>query len=174
MRASERSPCWRQNTTNRRIVVHKWPKAAIIARRPADSHADTMKNNLIAAAELDRLETWAKYTSDMCHSCISSCCTLPVEVRINDLIRIGVVDEFERSEPPKNIAKRLQKEGIVERFNQKSGIFTLIRMSNNDCLYLDRKSRLCTIYDKRPDTCRNHPKIGPRPGYCAYRPKTTG
>ncbi len=44
-------------------------------------------------------------------------------------------------------------------------------MSNNDCLYLDRKSRLCTIYDKRPDTCRNHPKVGPRPGYCAYKPK---
>ncbi|MCF5394086.1 YkgJ family cysteine cluster protein, partial [Pseudomonas syringae] len=22
-----------------------------------------------------------------------------------------------------------------------------------------------------PDTCRNHPKVGPRPGYCAYKPK---
>ena len=74
-------------------------------------------------------------------------------------------------DPPKNIAKRLQKEGIVERFNQKSGIFTLQRMSNNDCLYLDRKSRMCTIYEIRPDTCRNHPRIGPRPGYCAYVPK---
>ena len=107
----------------------------------------------------------------MCHSCVSSCCTLPVEVRITDLIRIGVVDEFERGEPPKNIAKRLQKDGLVERYNQKSGIFTLTRMANNDCYYLDRKTRLCTIYDKRPDTCRNHPRIGPRPGYCAYRPK---
>ena len=93
------------------------------------------------------------------------------EVKIKDLIRIGIVDEFERGEPPKNIAKRLQKEGIVERYNNKSEIFTLQRMSNNDCLYLDRKTRFCTIYDKRPDTCRNHPKIGPRPGYCAYKPK---
>jgi hypothetical protein len=100
-----------------------------------------MKPNLIAAAEIDRLDTWAKYSAPMCGSCISSCCTLPVEVKIKDLIRIGVVDEFERGDPPKNIAKRLQKEGIVERFNQKSGIFTLQRMSNNDCLYLDRKSR---------------------------------
>ena len=130
-----------------------------------------IKPRLIAAAEIDRLETWAKYTADMCHSCMSSCCTLPVEARLNDLIRIGVVDEFERSEPLKNIAKRLQKEGIVERFNQKSGIFTLQRMSNNDCLYLDRKSRMCTIYEIRPDTCRNHPRVGPRPGYCAYVPK---
>jgi Fe-S-cluster containining protein len=108
----------------------------------------------------------------MCGSCVSTCCTMPVEVRFNDLLRIGLVQEFERSEPRKNIAKRLQKEGIVERYNQKQEIFTLVRMANNDCLYLDRKSRLCTIYDLRPDTCRNHPKIGPRPGFCAFKPKT--
>lgn len=99
-----------------------------------------MKPNLIAAAEIDRLDTWAKYSAPMCGSCVSSCCTLPVEVKIKDLVRIGVVDEFELGDPPKNIAKRLQKEGLVERFNQKSGIFTLQRMSNNDCYYLDRKS----------------------------------
>jgi len=126
---------------------------------------------LVAAAALHRLDTWAKYYKGLCRDCMATCCTLPVEVRIKDLIRIGVVDEFEAGEPPKNVAKRLMKEGIVERFNQKSGIFTLTRLANNDCLYLDRKSRLCTIYDKRPDTCRNHPQIGPRPGYCAYKPK---
>ena len=130
-----------------------------------------MKNNLIPAADIERLDTWARYNKDMCYSCHSTCCTLPVEVRLSDLIRIGVVDAFEKDEPAKNIAKRLQKEGIVERFNQKSGIFTLTRLSNNDCLYLDRKTRLCTIYDLRPDTCRNHPRVGPRPGYCAYKPK---
>ena len=130
-----------------------------------------MRPQLIAAAEIDRVETWTKYNKDMCTSCMSTCCTMPVEVRIADLIHLGVVDEFERGEPPKNIAKRLQKEGIVERFHQKSEIFTLVRMGNNDCLYLDRKTRLCTVYDLRPETCRNHPKIGPRPGFCAYKPK---
>ena len=130
-----------------------------------------MKNNLIPAADIDRLDTWARYNKDMCYSCHSTCCTLPVEVRLSDLIRIGVVDAFEKDEPAKNIAKRLQKDGIVERFNQKTGILTLTRLSNNDCLYLDRKTRLCTIYDQRPDTCRNHPRVGPRPGYCAYKPK---
>ncbi len=130
-----------------------------------------MKPQLIAAAELDRLETWQKYSAHMCGGCVSSCCTLPVEVKIKDLIRIGIVDEFERGDPPKNIAKRLQKEGIVERYNSKSEIFTLQRMSNNDCLYLDRKTRFCTIYDKRPDTCRNHPKIGPRPGIARTSPR---
>ena len=83
-----------------------------------------------------------------------------------DLERIGDL--------AKNIAKRLSKAGIVEHFNHKHGIFTLTRLANGDCLYLDRKTRLCTVYAKRPDTCRNHPRIGPRPGYCAYRSKTAG
>ena len=130
-----------------------------------------MKTRLIASADPERLETWVRYSAGLCRDCHATCCTLPVEVRIDDLIRLELVDVFERDEPAKNIAKRLQKEGIVERFNSKSEIFTLQRMSNNDCLYLDRKTRFCTIYDKRPDTCRNHPKIGPRPGYCAYKPK---
>ena len=131
-----------------------------------------MRPQLIAAAEIDRVETWTKYNKDMCTSCMSTCCTMPVEVRFNDLLRLGLVQEFERDEPRKNIAKRLQKEGIVERFHQKSEIFTLVRMGNNDCLYLDRKTRLCTVYDLRPETCRNHPKVGPRPGFCAYKPKS--
>ncbi len=130
-----------------------------------------MTKLLIVGADLDRTDTWIKYERTMCSSCVSSCCTMPVEVRFNDLLRLGLVQEFERDEPRKNIAKRLQKEGIVERFHQKSEIFTLVRMSNNDCLYLDRKTRLCTVYDLRPETCRNHPKIGPRPGFCAYKPK---
>lgn len=130
-----------------------------------------MKPRLTAAAEVDRLETWARYYNGLCHGCHATCCTMPAEVRLEDLIRLGVVDAFERDEPPKNIARRLMKEGVIEHFNQKLGRFTLTRLSNDDCLYLDRKSRLCTVYDKRPDTCRNHPHIGPRPGYCAYRPK---
>ena len=130
-----------------------------------------MTKLLIVGADLDRTDTWIKYERTMCSSCVSSCCTMPVEVRFNDLLRLGLVQEFERDEPRKNIAKRLQKEGIVERFHQKSEIFTLVRMGNNDCLYLDRKTRLCTVYDLRPETCRNHPNIGPRPGFCAYKPQ---
>lgn len=129
-----------------------------------------MKPQLIPAADIDRLDTWQKYRKGLCDSCNASCCTLPVEVHIDDLIRLGLVDEFEREEPLKQIAKRLQREGVVERFHQKSSIFTLSRMSNDDCLFLDSHTRRCTVYDKRPTTCRNHPQIGPRPGYCAYRP----
>jgi Fe-S-cluster containining protein len=24
------------------------------------------------------------------------------------------------------------------------------------------------VYEKRPNTCRLHPQVGPRPGYCPY------
>jgi Fe-S-cluster containining protein len=159
------------------MVVHNDAEIVIIARLEC-SHPESqtqvhsvMSKLLIVGADLDRPDTWIKYERTMCGSCVSTCCTMPVEVRFNDLLRIGLVQEFERAEPRKNIAKRLQKEGIVERYNQKQEIFTLVRMANNDCLYLDRKSRLCTIYELRPDTCRNHPKIGPRPGFCAFKPK---
>lgn len=78
------------------------------------------------------------------------------------------MDEFERDENPKKIAKRLKKEGIIEHFYPKKELYTLTRMANGDCLFLDTNTRRCTIYKKRPDTCRNHPQIGPRSGFCAY------
>ncbi|HEY4665448.1 MAG TPA: YkgJ family cysteine cluster protein, partial [Comamonas sp.] len=31
--------------------------------------------------------------------------------------------------------------------------------------------RRCTVYEKRPETCRLHPKKGPKPGWCAYGDK---
>ena len=71
----------------------------------------------ILGADLDRTETWIRYDKAMCLDCASSCCTLPVEARLSDLIRMGVVDEFEKGEPLKDIAKRLKKDGVVERLN---------------------------------------------------------
>ncbi len=127
--------------------------------------------NTIPAANIDNLNTWVKYRSSLCRSCRGTCCSLPVEAYFSDLVRMGVVDEFEASEPPKRLAKRLMKAGIIEHFNHKGEVYTLSRYANDDCIYLDQKSRLCVIYDKRPDTCRNHPQIGPKSGYCAYQPK---
>lgn len=122
-------------------------------------------------SDLARTETWLKYRKGLCDSCHASCCTMPVEVRLPDLVRLGVVDEFEAGEPPKQIARRLEKAGIVAHFNFKHTLFTLARRANDDCIYLDPASRRCTVYDQRPATCRNHPQIGPRPGFCAYRPR---
>ncbi|GGP25204.1 YkgJ family cysteine cluster protein [Silvimonas amylolytica] len=119
---------------------------------------------------LENLDTWARYKQAMCMDCQSTCCTMPVEVKLPDLVRMGVVDPFEAEhEAPKNVAKRLEKARIIQHFNFKTSVFTLAQRANGECTYLDAQTRLCTIYDQRPNTCRNHPKIGPKPGFCAYR-----
>jgi Fe-S-cluster containining protein len=118
-----------------------------------------------------RPETWIKYRDNLCDSCSAGCCSLPVELTFDDLIRMELVDEFEKGESPRKIAKRLKKEGFIRLFNLKSGVFTLEQLANEDCVFLDQKSRRCTVYEKRPETCRQHPAVGPRPGFCAYRKK---
>jgi Fe-S-cluster containining protein len=105
----------------------------------------------------------------MCNTCAANCCTMPVEVKIPDLIQLNLVDAFEAEhEEPKQIAKRLSKAGLIDHFNFKNSIFTLARHSNGDCQYLDGKSRMCKVYDIRPSTCRKHPQVGPKPGFCPY------
>jgi len=123
----------------------------------------------ISIVDVDNCDTWTRYKSGLCNSCAANCCTMPVEVKLADLVRLELVDPFEAEhEEPKQIAKRLQKAGLIERFNFKNSIFTLARRANGDCSNLDATTRRCTVYDKRPNTCRLHPQVGPKPGYCPY------
>lgn len=130
-----------------------------------------MTKNILRCVDVNDTSTWSAFRARLCASCRANCCTMPVELRIDDLIRMELLTEFDAGEPIKKIAKRLKKEGVIDHFHFKNEIFTLVRLANNDCLYLDSTSRRCTIYDKRPETCRNHPRIGPRPGFCPYGPK---
>jgi Fe-S-cluster containining protein len=119
--------------------------------------------------DVDRCETWTRYRNGLCDSCAANCCTMPVEIRLADLVRLEVVDPFEAEhEDPRQIAKRLTKAGVLERFNAKHGIFTLARRADGDCRFLNARTRRCTVYAQRPDTCRKHPQVGPRPGHCPY------
>ncbi len=123
----------------------------------------------IAVVDVDRGDTWTRYRSGLCDSCAANCCTMPVEVRLPDLIRLGLVDPFEAEhDAPKQIAKRLEKAGLIDHFNFKHGIYTLARRANGDCSHLHPQTRRCTVYEDRPDTCRKHPQVGPRQGYCPY------
>lgn len=128
-----------------------------------------MSRTSIPLVDINRPSTWVKYQKNLCRDCQAKCCSMPVEMKIKDLIRLEVIDEFESLEPAKKIARRLKKEGIIDRFNHKRQIFTLARLANSDCIYLHPRTRACTVYDKRPQICRNHPQVGPRPGYCAYQ-----
>ncbi|MEN9888817.1 MAG: hypothetical protein RL559_854 [Pseudomonadota bacterium] len=98
---------------------------------------------------------------------------MPVEVRLPDLVRLQLVDVFEAEhEPPKQIAKRLLKAGLIDHFNFKNSVFTLARRASGDCHFLDAQTRRCTVYALRPNTCRLHPQISPRPGHCPFGPKS--
>jgi Fe-S-cluster containining protein len=123
----------------------------------------------IAVVDVDRCETWTRYKNGLCDTCAANCCTMPVEVKMADLVRLGMVDPFEAEhDDPKYIAKRLSKAGQIEHFNFKNSIFSLARRASGDCQLLDAKTRRCTVYDKRPNTCRLHPQVGPRPNHCPY------
>ena len=123
----------------------------------------------IAIVNVDNCDTWTRYRNGLCNTCAANCCTMPVEVKLPDLVRLELVDPFEAEhEEPKQIAKRLQKMGVIEHFNFKNSIFTLSRRANGDCQNLAAKTRRCNVYEKRPNTCRLHPQVGPRPGYCPY------
>lgn len=124
-------------------------------------------------ANVENTATWAKYSKKLCGHCGATCCSLPVEVHPSDLIRMELMDEFELEEDLKHTARRLMKQHLVEHFHSKTKTFTLTRMASGDCLFLDSRTRRCTIYSQRPDTCRNHPQVGPRSGYCAFRRKAS-
>jgi uncharacterized protein len=97
---------------------------------------------------------------------------MPVEVKMSDLIRLEIATEDEASGSIKKLAKRLIKEGILKSYRSGTEFFMLTQRSNDDCYFLDPKSRLCSVYEKRPDTCRSFPAaVGPRIGYCPSQKK---
>lgn len=118
----------------------------------------------------DRPSTWRFYKEGMCQGCNAGCCTMPVEVKIEDLVRLGLVSEDEAVGSHKKIFKRLSKEGIVGSFRQGTGLFMLTQRDGGDCYFLNKQTRLCTVYETRPGVCREFPKIGPRPGFCPCQP----
>ena len=133
-------------------------------------HNPTPMRSPISIVDVDRLDNWSRYRAGMCETCAANCCTMPLEVQLPDLVRLGLVDAFEAEhEEPRHIARRLQKARLIDHFNHKNAIFTMARRASGDCNFLDPKTRLCTVYDKRPETCRLHPqKKSPKPGFCAY------
>lgn len=118
----------------------------------------------------DKPWTWKKFRKGMCEGCWAGCCTMPVEVKLSDLIRLEVCSQDEADNSLKKLVKRLRKDGYIQNYREGTDLFTLERKNNGDCMYLG-SDRLCTVYEKRPEVCRRFPEIGPRPGYCPCGPK---
>jgi hypothetical protein len=110
--------------------------------------------------------TWKPWKKGLCEGCWAGCCTLPLEVSAYDLIRLGVITEDEAAASLKKVARKLSKEGIIQSYRATAGLFIIEQRGGRDCIFLHEKTRLCTVYEKRPEVCRTFPKIGPRPGWC--------
>lgn len=92
---------------------------------------------------------------------------MPVEVRAQDLIRLNLATEDELNVSIKKVAKKLIRDGVIKSYREGTEFFMLTQKTNDDCYFLDSKTRLCTVYEKRPETCRDFPnRVGPRLGFC--------
>jgi Fe-S-cluster containining protein len=120
---------------------------------------------MMAGVDSQRPSTWKAFRPGLCEGCWAGCCTLPLEVTIEDLLRLGLASP---DETEKKTARRLMREGVVRSYRAGTGLFTLEQRPSGDCRFLD-SDRRCTVYDKRPNVCRRFPSIGPRPGFCPAR-----
>ncbi|MEK6626449.1 MAG: YkgJ family cysteine cluster protein, partial [Bdellovibrionota bacterium] len=122
--------------------------------------------------DVERPQTWGRYRKEHCHNCRALCCSLPVEATAQDLVRMQMLEEFDLTLGEKHLSKCFKDQKRIRSYNKKTAKFTLAQRSNGDCLYLN-EARRCSIYERRPETCRNHPKIGPRPNFCPYQSKSS-
>ena len=118
------------------------------------------------------LRQWRKFEKGLCDTCIGSCCYMPVEIPIEDLFEQGFLDPFIKELDEKEQIKEALKLNFVKRYTPSSKKFTLHQKKDLSCFFLDNNGR-CSIYEKRFTTCRNHPKVGPKPNHCAYIKRPT-
>ncbi len=119
---------------------------------------------------INDLGLWSKYKKDLCKTCEGLCCYMPVEIKIVDLIRLKILDEFHLELSAREQIKDALKHPAILRYTPSTEKFTLRQKPDGSCYFLDQ-NKLCTKYNNRPETCRNHPQVGPKPGFCAYMKK---
>ncbi len=85
-----------------------------------------------------------------CSTCIAYCCSIYeiVEVHDSDVSRLAEYFGVTFNEALRKYTKKFEGKRVLKR--RKDGIFT------RRCMFLDPVTRRCTIYEGRPDTCRNY------------------
>lgn len=113
-------------------------------------------------------DSWLKYTKNSCKSCKATCCSMPIEVRFEDLVRLNLISEDDLSTPLKKLVARLKKEKIITAYREESGLFAMKQTAEGKCRYLVGNS--CSVYKNRPLVCRAFPiEMGWRHGYCPQK-----
>lgn len=120
-------------------------------------------------ADKEDPKTWIKFTKKSCETCVATCCTMPIEIRWEDLERLGFVTEEDLLQPLKKTVARLKKEKVITAHRQETGLFAFRQTKDGTCRYLEGNK--CGIYEKRPLVCRAFPlRMGWRHGYCPQNP----
>lgn len=124
---------------------------------------------------MPKLSNWIRFKPRLCNSCWATCChNIDVQVSVSDLVRLGLIGKIEAQGSLTQAVGRLKKAGILRKVRPGSLVFSLGQKANKDCIFLDTKSRRCTVYKARPEICRQFPRIGPKPGSCPYIAKRVG
>lgn len=94
-----------------------------------------------------------------CDKCPAYCCSYElIVVTPKDLVRLAKYFDVTEEEAKRRCTKKGKKKGERVLRHQKDEHFTTI------CQYLDTETRQCTIYEGRPEVCRDYPGEG-RCGY---------
>ena len=143
--------------------------------------ADAKEINLLTASKnlnskvVDKEDprTWVKYQKNSCKSCAATCCSMPIEVRWEDLVNLKLVNEDDLMQPLRKIVARLKKEKVITAHRKETGLFAMKQTREGKCRYL--VGNRCSVYKNRPLVCRAFPiEMGWRHGFCPQKPIGNG
>lgn len=133
--------------------------------------AKSLKTSNAKTLEVDKENpaSWKKFTQNSCKTCAATCCSMPIEVRWEDLVRLNLVNETDILQPLKKLVARLKKEKIITAHRKETGLFAMKQTSEGVCRYL--VGNKCGVYKNRPLVCRAFPlEMGWRHGFCPQKP----
>ncbi len=126
-------------------------------------------NTKLLDVDKENPKSWIEYNKNSCKTCAATCCTMPIEVRWEDLVKLNLIEDSELSKPLKSIVAKLKKEKVITAYRSESGLFAMRQTSEGKCRYLI--GNRCGVYKNRPLVCRAFPiEMGWRHGFCPQKP----
>lgn len=98
-----------------------------------------------------------------CEKCPAFCCSVYERVGVSDsdLERLALHFNLSLEEAEKQLTKKWEEERILKRKADP--------VLGTTCKFLDLKTRGCTIYEARPEACRDYPTQKRCPYFDLYR-----
>ena len=75
------------------------------------SRITSLKSRSNQPSDVERPSTWFSHRKQLCRQCVGSCCSLLVEVRVADQVRMEALHPYVADEPAKQISRRLRRDG---------------------------------------------------------------